>query len=65
MILAGECMKVKIENRPHIGRLITICVHDDGNWFEKFSFDEHWLGELIDLLTVARSQSTSKGVGGG
>jgi hypothetical protein len=60
MKIEGECMAVTVEDRADCAPLITIHVEDDGNWFEKMSFDAAWLPELQMLLAAAYRLSQGK-----
>lgn len=56
--IAGECFGVTIDERYAPGyKTITLLVEDDGNWFEKQSFDAHWLPDIIAVLQRALSQA--------
>lgn len=57
----GDCFAVEVRQRAETkSPLVVVYIEDDGNWFEKMSFDFAWLPELIELLEVAKLKEDSR-----
>jgi hypothetical protein len=63
----GNCIGVRVQERPGTSPSFSILIEDDGNWSAvDVVIDTYWLDEMIEQLQAARKyikKNAKKGLG--